>query len=370
MFGFGTRWADFGSAVVILAVWTAAHWRVSGLQRVEVNTMVRIPPPEFTIKFRARRFPKSVPASGDLVFTEADLAHALFVTGRAPGERVLYGMASVWEFLHRVAVVPSYVRRSPDGQLVRSRLAMDLDRSEKTLLSYALGQALTGIFCEQVLGAGYLMHVDRYSARYGVIFAAGRKRADLFGPIGDNPTALRWVVAEAKGRSNAMEPTLVGKLVDQKRSVKSIAGVVPLALGCVASFPPPARTLQVDSFDPPEDEPDSVDLNADLDAYALAYYEPFLLAVEAGEPSHELGEHLVSAHFGPFGMTVGLLRTVATLVREARVGSRDGLYEQVRAAVVQNADREPRLFLDGTVMQTSWSEAMRVADWEAEAGWR
>lgn len=99
--------------------------------------MPALPTPLFSAPYRAHHFPPgTVPPYGDLDFTTDDLAHALFVTGRAPGDRYAFAAASFWEFVHRTSIIPSYIRWR-GGQLLRSRLAMELDRSEKVGLSYA-----------------------------------------------------------------------------------------------------------------------------------------------------------------------------------------------------------------------------------------
>ena len=216
----------------------------------------------FTAPCRALAFPAGlISPNSVLEFTTDDLAHALFATGRAPGDEVRHGWASVWEFVHRTSLIPAYVRRTDKGALVKSALAVELDRSEKVTLSYSLGQALTEIFCERKLGVTHLLHMDRYASRWGVTFTATRKRADLFGLAPNG-----WVVAEAKGRSNGVEATLPRKLIAQKRSVKSISGKRPwLALGCVAAFPPHTNQLSITAVDPDEDGPEPISIDLDLD---------------------------------------------------------------------------------------------------------
>ena len=120
----------------------------------------------FDVRYRAEAFPNFVARNGVLHFDAADLAHALFVTGRAPGDQARHGDMSVWEWIHRTSLVPAYVRRGSTGRLMKSALADSLDRSEKVALSYALGQAMTGIFAQQNLGVTHLMHVDRYAERW------------------------------------------------------------------------------------------------------------------------------------------------------------------------------------------------------------
>lgn len=317
-----------------------------------------------TIPYRARGFPSGAPPGvGTLILTSDDLAHALFTTGRAPGDRATHGLASIWEFIHRVSLLPAYIRRTPAGRLTRSRLALALDRSEKVAVSYSIGQALTGVFCDQFLSVRYLMHVDRYARRFGVTFGSTRRRADLFGMQHGGG----WVVAEAKGRSNSMEAALEQILVGQKRTIASVSGVPPtIAVGCVASFPARDRMLRVDAFDPENEEIDAVNLAIDVDRFVLAYYEPFLRAIESGESSrgaHGEGEvGVITARFDVVGVTVGLRQDIADLIRRAEEGRIEGLASSVMSAL--DTDLPAATFADGTVMDTGWESALAIDDWE------
>jgi hypothetical protein len=98
-------------------------------------------PPPFIVDYQAYDFTQRViQRIGSMRFSANDLAHALFTTGRAPGNQATYGKASFWEFVHRASLIPAYIRRNPNGRLVRSQLARDLDRSEKVGVSYALAR--------------------------------------------------------------------------------------------------------------------------------------------------------------------------------------------------------------------------------------
>jgi hypothetical protein len=321
-------------------------------------------PPQFVAPFSTRRFPPGiVPYNGSLQFSTDDLAHALFTTGRAPGDQVRYGDASLWELIHRTSIIPAYIRRQPYGELVRSSLVQLLDRSELVGLSYALGMALTAIFCRLRLSVIHLMHIDRYAGQYQVTFGAGRKRADLIGP-----TINGWVVAEAKGRSRAAERELRTKLEEQKRSVTSVAGQPPwLALGCVASFPIREGGLRVDAFDPAEDAKESVRYDRiDLDRFLFAYYLPFVSAVDAGNPADDIADpHAIeAAGFGPIGITLGLLRPIADLTREY-IGRNNmsGYAERIREILQERSDiGSESNFPDGSVVLTKWAEAMQRPD--------
>lgn len=309
------------------------------------------------MRYDAYSFPTSIVSRGTLQFSTDHLAHALFTTGRAPADQFRYGKASTWEWLHRASLIPAYIRRQPGGALTRSRLAADLDRSELVGLSYALGTAMTGVFCDQVLGVSHLLHLDRYASTYGVVFGSGRKRADLIGC-----SASGWVVAEAKGRSRAMEHALRAKLVAQKRSVISVASAAPwLALGCVASFPT-GREMIVEAFDPDEPSEEAIALDRlTRDRYLYAYYRPFIEAIEAGDRGDRLSNSpFEQAHFGAFGIEIGLLPEIAQLVREVVSPFRvTGLGERIDERLDSAQERGIEMFRDGSMVRTDWADAIR-----------
>lgn len=294
-----------------------------------------------------------------LVFTPNDLAHAFFTTGRTPGDQVRFGDASYWEFLHRTSLIPAYVRIGSKERLVRSALALKLDRSEKGAVSYALGQAVTGIFCEKLLGVSHLLHVDRYQSQYGVSFGRTRRRPDLFGwsPAG-------WVVAEAKGRSNAMGSDLRDRLEVQKRAIRTIGGRRPyLALGCVASFSAKTGPLRVDAFDPEGEVPEAVDLGITADEFFLAYYEPFVRAITRSDRT-ERTQRMTVAVIDGAGIRVGLDSRILRRVRNASEGDVEGLRGDVLDLVVpepglDDEDEIGQVFPDGTLVSTSWDDVIR-----------
>lgn len=327
-------------------------------------------PPQYVVPFATEKFPPRILSGrGSLRFSDHDLAHALFTTGRAAGDQARYGLASWFEYVHRTSIIRAYIRRQPNGELVRSDLVRMLDRSELVGVSYALGMALTAIFCRLELSVDQLMHIDRYASQYQVIFGAGRKRADLIGPTVKN----EWVVAEAKGRSRVAEQKLLTRLEAQKRSVLSVAGQPPwLAVGCVASFPTPQGGLRVDAVDPAEEEKEQESVRydqIDLDRFLFAYYLPFITAIDAGDPVDDLESHNVeAADFRPIGITLGLLRPIADLTREY-IGRDDksGYADQVREILrgQSSVDSEAN-FPDGSMVLTRWTGSTQTRDFWTE----
>ena len=237
-------------------------------------------PPDlpFVVRYHASGFPVGMIRSNDSIqFSENDLVHALFTVGRAPGDQLTYGEASVWEFLHRSSLVRAYIRQDDSQHFVLSRLARELDRSEKVAVSYAIGQAMTSIFCRKQLSVQFLMHVDRYASRWSMNFSSN-KRADLFG-FG----SPGWIIAEAKGRSTSPDAALRANLRAQKASIISIQGRPPaLAMGCIAYFSAEYPWLRLEVIDPELHEIEPVAMEFDTDRYLLAYYEPFLTAIDTG----------------------------------------------------------------------------------------
>ena len=205
----------------------------------------------FRAHFVARSFPagSGVAANGNLRFTEADLMHALFVTGRATGDEWLHGSLSLFEWLHRAAIVPAYLA-NVGGRVCRTPLADSLDRSEKVNLSYAIGQAGTGLFAQQLLGVTRLVHFDRYRGTHRVQLLPTRRSPDLFG-VGTGG----WVIAESKGLSNPTNLTFARAAKTQAALVRSVGGVAPWCrAGVVTYFDRPSRSMNLMAVDPDEDE--------------------------------------------------------------------------------------------------------------------
>lgn len=318
---------------------------------------------DFQVATRCVGFaPGIVPAWSDTSFTDSDLAAALFTTGRAPGDEVRHGWASVAEFVHRSALIPAYVRQEWGGHLIRSALATELDRSEKVNLSYSLGQAMAGVFAQQRLGVARLMHVDRYSAHHGVSFGPSRERPDLFG-VGRGG----WVVVEAKGRSNRMESDLPAKVKAQASNVASIGGAAPwVACGVVAQFPPPGQTMQLYALDP---EPTEVALSwqVDPDRFTEAYYAPFLRALDVGRSPDLAGvapAAIEATDLGAVGVRIGLHRRLAGLLREREGEAVAGLAREVDS-VLEGLPEEEAIRPDGSWFDTSWGDALGLRDVES-----
>ncbi|MGJ5753366.1 hypothetical protein FB563_1499 [Streptomyces puniciscabiei] len=98
----------------------------------------------------------------------------------------------------------------------------------------------------------------------------------------------------------------------------------------------------------------------------MAYYEPFLAAIDMGD-SNSSSDHFVAARFEPFRVRVGLLRPIADRVRQARAGQVSGLYGSVKEILLNTQERnlgrlEGHTATDGTLVETDWGAQLALND--------
>ncbi|MFI9764983.1 hypothetical protein ACIHFB_44460 [Streptomyces sp. NPDC051963] len=113
--------------------------------------------------------------------------------------------------------------------------------------------------------------------------------------------------------------------------------------------------LKLHAVDPEEAELEALDLPADRDRFILAYYEPFLAALEAGQEEPTRDEYEFGS-FGPFQVSIGILAAVARRVRQARLGRMNRLYQDVAELLDTHLSevRPTNRFADGTTVMDKW----------------
>ncbi|OXM61956.1 hypothetical protein [Amycolatopsis vastitatis] len=75
-----------------------------------------------------------------------------------------------------------------------------------------------------------------------------------------------------------------------------------------------------------------------------------------------------SARFENVGLRVRLPRLLADRLRAAEQGDVEGLDEDVRVLLDDVTSREVGVFLDGTVVEADWQDALQLADWGSFEG--
>lgn len=196
--------------------------------------------------------------------------------GKASPQHLLqHGTSSVFDLIARFGILYASLQESPAGALYRTGAYGVLDPSEKGAYSYFLGLTATKLIAGRYLDVPWLQHLDVYWGSLQPTFVGG---VAPHKPVGSRPdlvgldTSGRWVVMEAKGRSNALPNSVLPSAKTQVGKVVSIGGKPPhLGVAVATSFKKGA--FRVDWADPEPDEA-GVELAITVDQFASAYYAP------------------------------------------------------------------------------------------------
>lgn len=336
---------------------------------------------------------------GHLRFTDIGLARALLLTGRHHAlDAVRSNPLGEWEYRHKVGFTRAYFESAASSHSTPLALGLTtqtglLDPTEKGYLSYSIGQALTGIFCEHILSIPRMLHFDLYKEDYDLRVKPSGRRPDLF-----SRTPRRLVIAEAKGRTTdslkAVE-TVGSNTIHQLSSVQLVHRSPPLTLrelrsvpktvrvqliGCVAMVAPSKKVISLHVFDH-----GGVYLNAPklssqrfegvrtpldyryvtMDRFVLDFYSSIVGLIEYVDQDPYVEDGVVKVNLVGLGITVGLLEGIyrrITMIRELMSGLADeyifheplGLTDEV-AMILRGAELErARVSPDGTFIETEW----------------
>ena len=333
-----------------------------------------------------------------LSFCFAELAHAIVTTGRPACFRSR-PHNYFWEVVHRLSLLLAYLDFSVIGctshsgpsshiyggnvnYIGRSHLFSMLVASEKSVFSYMLGQAMTGLFTRIVLGINYLQHLEWSGCNccHCVLTINSRSssqtRPDFAGLLPG--TKRQWILAEAKGRSGTCYPKALQGILQKARiqlnNVVYVNKVRPSKrIACVTHFSYVCRktpkqsihcrcrkkvlTLWVD--DPPIDGP-GLDIEIDYDLSLLRYYHRFQSLIDCGLDFDDAGQDNFTTSLLLPGLRIGLLTPIYSLVKNTTERISDsgddenayqGFERSVRTILSDElADGETGLFNDGTMV--------------------
>jgi hypothetical protein len=228
-----------------------------------------------SIPFTAANYPPKCAianGNGSLDISWAELVWAAITVGKRSWRHVLqHGPFSRFEMVYRGAMIYANLIETPSGNAYRSSAYEGLDPSEKSAISYFLGLAVSKAFVAKTLRVPWLMHVDIYREQFGLQLVPFGGRPDLFG----RDRAGRWVVLEAKGRTNGHDEAALQRAKTQASLVEQIDGKAPyLSIGLVSSFANGRLSLVTD--DPAPKKPQSkLRWQVTEDEFLAAYYQPF-----------------------------------------------------------------------------------------------
>jgi hypothetical protein len=210
----------------------------------------------------------------------ADLVWAAITVGRQNLSHVIQpGVYSYFEIIYRTTILYANLQAASfqpglwgaaDTHLIQSSAYEDLDPSEKSAISYFLGLTTAKLFAEKLLGTPWLMHLDTYSQSLTSPPPRGR-RPDLVG----RDRQSKWIVIEAKGRSNGLDKRAVEVAKGQATALAQIAGQKPrLHVGLSSYFFSKDKILKAYIQDPsPADDSDnSFGLDIGPESFMKNYY--------------------------------------------------------------------------------------------------
>lgn len=99
------------------------------------------------------------------------------------------------------------------------------------------------------------------------------------------------------------------------------------------------------------------------DQFILAYYLPFLRAIEMGDHI-EAQSPFTTASFEQQELRVSMPNALVERIRRAEAGELAGLFEDMLGLLADTTSIGDRVFRDGVTIATAWNEALSLPDWD------
>jgi hypothetical protein len=296
-------------------------------------------------------------------FSLAEIAWAAATVGHTPFSSPAPLPDLAFEMTWRVSMV--WANLTPGNELRRSAAYQRLDPSEKSAVSFFLGQVQAKLFAHRLFGVAVFAHVDTVLERLG--HRRARTRPDF---VGINFVGTLALAVEAKGRTNGWTQPLVTRAKNQSRSLPGVLGVPALRYAHVAYFDRDEWCARL--ADPPRGRVALADVAAgDIQA---AYYAPLSGAFALLKQQEQTSLSSTSMPSGYqwvampqarcfFGMTADPLGLGGVVVQAlSDENSTDDQLESFDDQVGQGVLRfDPQLFFEGKdgtaiLLDPSWRE--------------
>lgn len=204
------------------------------------------------ISYDTSSFPAALrlPSSGTESFTLAEIVWAAATVGQTPFSAPVPVPDLGFELAWRVAMV--WANLIPGPELRCSAAYQRLDPSEKSAVSFFLGQVQSKLFAHRLFGVDIFVHLDR------VLELLGQQRAKTRPDfIGIDATGNLALAVEAKGRSHGWTQQVVAAAKNQARALPGVVGAASTSYAHIAYFasgewrarlvdPPRRRTVMQD----------------------------------------------------------------------------------------------------------------------------
>lgn len=276
------------------------------------------------IAYEYKNFPPGIfgsASSGHGCYSSSlhDMVWAAVTVGRKNLHQVLrHGAYSWFEVMYRAYMIWANLKLDPLGNIQRTKAYDALDPSEKTAVSYFVGQSTAKLFASRFLKVPWLQHMSRFTNGVHV-------SPDLIGKRRGGGAASSWALVEAKGRTGRITSKVKSDAYSQaKRALALTHRGTPVTasvrVASVAHFK--STRLHVHWQDPVEDhEGETARIDIDEDEFMVAYYEPIASVVSGGRlPVEErnLGNRFVRlARIPELDLAIGLDIRILERVRAA-----------------------------------------------------
>jgi hypothetical protein len=224
------------------------------------------------LPYKGSKFPLSLglklQGKGKLNCSWSDLTWAATTVGRPGWAQVFqYGWYSSLEYIYRLAMIQANLGTATPGvpRICKTAAFTGLDPSEKTAISYFIGLTVAKILSWRLFNAPWPQHLDKFAGSLTPSLKR-RKRPDLLAL----DTSGRWIVLEAKGRTNTMPAKTMKSAKTQAKAVATVNGVPPYLRIAVGSYFV-GQNLAAKLEDPPEGR-QSAALNISEELFFREYY--------------------------------------------------------------------------------------------------
>lgn len=224
------------------------------------------------LPYKASKFPLSLglklQGKGKINCSWSDLTWAATTVGRPGWAQVFqYGWYSSLEYIYRLAMIQANLRNTSSGlpRICKTAAFTGLDPSEKTAISYFIGLTVAKILSWKLFNAPWPQHLDKFAGSLTPNLKR-RKRPDLLA----QDISGRWIVLEAKGRTNTMPAETMKNAKTQTKAVGTVNGKSPYLRIAVGSYFM-GQKLAAKLEDPPEGG-QSATLNISEERFFREYY--------------------------------------------------------------------------------------------------
>jgi len=211
--------------------------------------------PGLLIAYQAEDFPDKSISNGhsELNVTWDDILWAAVTIARPYGSRGFRNVtASGFEAVRRWSTIRTAIEQSNSSRprLQQTNSFIGLDPTEKGFINYFVGMTFCKLFASKILDRPWLLHLDIYKDKLGVIFKRGKSRPDF---IGRSRDLNKWYAFECKGRSSPPGDKEKAKAKRQARRVRSVSGkTCAMHIAAITYFK--SNVLQFYWCDPPIDK--------------------------------------------------------------------------------------------------------------------